>query len=209
MTKAKAKAKSAAKKAVRQKKVGPAENPKLPAGANRRAMASLTIKLSDDLARLEEQKRMIGRQEKRILDQYKKDTGRSKGAAKKMIQLYRMDPTVRDTMIRDMTDIATDLGMATDMPLFAEAVGQAGLAADLERERATPGFFERLGEQAFKDGLKMDDCPYPQDDQAGRDARDKWERGFVNAKEAKDKADWEKANPKAKAAAEAPADTKH
>lgn len=206
---AKAKKAAAAKKAARAKKQGPAENPKIPAGANRRAMASLTIKLSDDMAKLEEQSKMLGRQRKRLLDTYKKDTGRSKIAVMKMIQLYRMDPTVRDTLIRDMTDIATDLGMASDMPLFAEAVGQAGLAADLERERATPGFLERLGAQAFADGLKLDDCPYPQDEQAGRDARDKWERGFVNAKEAKDKAEWEKANPKAKGGAEGAEVVKH
>lgn len=177
-----------------------------PPGHNRRAVAMLTRKLADDLDKIEAQKKMLAKQETRLFNTYKKDTGRSKRATRRALGFYRMDDsTARSTEINDQIEVMRDLGMGADMPLFKEAANEAALQSDLDRERAAPGFIDKLGRQAFADGVKFDACPYdgiPTDD--ARKAKEKWEWGWQGA--LKDKED----KKRAPAPAPAPEDaTKH
>lgn len=199
----------AARKKRKSKAPEAPSNPALQSGANRRAVAVLTKKLADDLEKIEEQKKLLGKHEARLLNTYKKDTGRSKRATKRALAFYRMEDSIaRDTEIGDQIDVMKDLGMGNAMPLFKEAATEAALAADLERESATPGFIQGLGRQAFADGVRFDEAPYtgPRDSDAGK-ARDKWETGWLAAQKTKE--DAAAAKSAEKAAAKAAAATTH
>lgn len=151
------------------------------AGANRRAVAVLTKKLADDIEKLDEQKRLLARQEARLLNQYKTDTGRSKRATKRALALYKMeDSTARDTEIGDQIEVMRDLGMARgEMPLFEQAGAEMALTADLVKETAKPGYIRSLGRAAFKDGDAFNSCPYDGTDDDAKRARAMWEEGWL------------------------------
>lgn len=190
-------------------KKGQPSNPSIPAGANRRAMATLTKKLALDLEKIDDQKRLLGKQESRLLDQYKKDTGRSKRATKRALAFYKMEDSVaRNTEITDQIDVMKDLGLGRDMPLFQEAAAEAALASDLEREAATPGFIRSLGVQAHIDKVPFNECPYDEAANAGdaqaKAAKLKWEDGWLAEQGKKDEAEARKREAKAAKSGAAP-----
>lgn len=171
---------------------------KIEAGANRRNAAVLTRNLRRAVEKIEEQETLLSTQKNRLFDTYKNDTGRSKQAAKRILKLSAMDPVTRDTIIKDELEILEDLGMATDMPLFAEAAKEQSAVEAMEREQSMPGYIESLGRDAFQAKRSMDQHPFPAD---AADVIAKWEAGFTAAATAKDEADIAKREARAHARA--------
>lgn len=182
---------------VHAKKQKP-DNPKIETGSNRRAIAVLTRNLRKEVEKIEAQEEMLRNQKGRLFDTYKKDTGRSKQAAKRILRMAEMDPVTRDTIIKDELEILEDLGMATDMPLFAEAAKEQSAVEALEREQSIPGYIEHMGRQAFEAKYTMDQHPFPPD---AKDVIAKWEAGFIAAQTEKDEADERKREERAAAKA--------
>jgi len=181
--------------------------PKMPAGANRRAVAQLTIRLAKDVKRIRDEKAELAKEEAALFNTYKKDTGRSKSATKRALAFYLMEDSVaRQTEVSDQIDVMADLGMAVDLPLFHAASGEAGVAADMEREVANPGFIAGLGAKARRDGVGLDECPYPE---SAESARKRWTDGWQDEQNRQEH-EAEDAEAAAKAKADEPTGaTKH
>lgn len=187
---------------AKRKKAKPAKktaNPPIEHGANRRAMAVLTRNLKREVEKIEEQEALLARQKKKRFDDYKKDTGRSLQAAKRILRLAGMDPNVRDTIVKDELAILEDLGMQTDMPLFAEASKEQMAVEALEREQSIPGYVEGLGRDAFQARRTLDQHPFPADAEG---LIGKWQAGFIAARTDKDEEDARKQSERQAARAE-------
>lgn len=166
----------AAKRKTGRAKAKPSA-PKIEAGANRRAMAVLTHKLSGDIAAIDEKIGLLNKQKANRYDQYKKDTGRSKSAARRAMAFFRMEDSVaRMTEINDQAEIMQDLGLM-DASLFQNAGAEASLAVDKVQDQMTPGYIESLGRRAFREKRNFDSHSYPSD---ARAEIEKWERGFLD-----------------------------
>ena len=181
----------AKRKAKAKKANGTAKpaNPKIEAGANRRAAAVLTRKLRSDIEAVEEKEQVLRKQKKNLFERYSADTGRSIVATKRILQLAKTDPTVRDTLVKDEIAVLEDLGMAVDMPLFADAAKKQATVDALETEASMPGYINGMGRNAFAKGLTLEQHPFEDD---AKDAIARWEEGFIQARTEKDEADQRK-----------------
>lgn len=179
------------------------DNPKIPAGANRRAIAVLTRNLRVEIEKVEELEQGLREKKKRLFDIYKNDTGRSLVAVKRILQLAKMDPIVRDTLLKDEMSICEDLAIAPDMPLFAEAAKEQAAVDAAMNDQVLPGYIEGMGRDAFAARRTMDQHPFPPD---AKDVIEKWQNGFIAAQTEKDEADEKKRQERAAAKAAKGAD---
>jgi hypothetical protein len=177
------------------------ENPPIPSGANRRAIAVVSRNLHRKLDEIDARKEAIRKEEKKIWDNYKNDTGYSLEAARHVRKLAKMDPAVRDTLIKDQLAIIEDLALqADDMPLFAQAAKEQAAVSAMENEMVIPGYIEGMGRDAFAARRTMDQHPFPAD---ANDTIEKWQAGFIKARTEKDEADQKKQDERAAKRAEA------
>lgn len=187
-----------AKKAKKQTAKKPDKAP-IPSGANRRAIAVLTRNLHRKLDEVDARKEAIRKEEKKLWDTYKNDTGYSLEAARHVRKLAKMDPVVRDTLIKDQLAIIEDLALqADDMPLFAATAKEQAAVSAMENEMLLPGYIEGLGRDAFHAKRTMDQHPFPAD---AKDTIAKWEAGFIKARTEKDDEDQRKREERAAARA--------
>lgn len=190
MAKRKTKAKIATKKP---------ENPPIPSGANRRAIAVVSRNLHRKLDEIDARKEAIRKEEKKIWDNYKNDTGYSLEAARHVRKLAKMDPAVRDTLIKDQLAIIEDLALqADDMPLFAKTAKEQAAVSAEENEMIIPGYIEGMGRDAFQAHRTLDQHPFPADATA---TIEKWQAGFIKAKTRKEEEDQRKQEERAAARA--------